>query len=391
MFYLSKLLGHTVRDAEGKSAGTLQDVVVSTRQKYPRVTTLASSAATAAWRAPWDTVASLEESGVLLRVAAAALDEYAPQARRAAALGPGPRPPDRRHRRPQDDPRERHPACALGPLAARGRGRRLERRHPAPHRPGAREHAPLQEPQAPPDRLERRRPAGERLRSRAPHGAAPRPVAAAPGRHRRDRPRAHAPRSAPPSSRPSKTRSPPTPSRRCTPPTRLRCSASCPTKRRPTCSKTSRPTTPPTCSPTCPSAAPRACSALMEHEKADEIRELLTYPENSAGGIMTTDFAVVPPEVTAAEAIELLRDQEPEVETVYYIYVTDKREHLLRRHQPARPAHRARRPPRARLHDRRPHLRAPRGRRRRGHPDHRQVQPARPARGRRRRRACTGS
>ena len=40
MFYLSKLLGDTVRDAEGKLAGTLQDVVVNTRQKYPRVTTL---------------------------------------------------------------------------------------------------------------------------------------------------------------------------------------------------------------------------------------------------------------------------------------------------------------------------------------------------------------
>ena len=67
----------------------------------------------------------------------------------------------------------------------------------------------------------------------------------------------------------------------------------------------------------------------MDQEKATEIRELLTYPENSAGGIMTTEFATVPPEVTAAEAIELLRDQEPEVETVYYIYVTDKRERLL--------------------------------------------------------------
>ena len=51
--------------------------------------------------------------------------------------------------------------------------------------------------------------------------------------------------------------------------------------------------------------------------------------DNDAGGIMTTEFATVPPEVTAAEAIELLRDQEPEVETVYYIYVTDKRERLL--------------------------------------------------------------
>ena len=36
---------------------------------------------------------------------------------------------------------------------------------------------------------------------------------------------------------------------------------------------------------------------------------------------MTTEFAHVPPEVTAAEAIERLREQEPEVETVYYVYV----------------------------------------------------------------------
>ena len=44
---------------------------------------------------------------------------------------------------------------------------------------------------------------------------------------------------------------------------------------------------------------------------------------------MTTEFAFVPPELTAGEAIERLREQEPEVETVYYIYVVDKTEHLL--------------------------------------------------------------
>jgi magnesium transporter len=68
--------------------------------------------------------------------------------------------------------------------------------------------------------------------------------------------------------------------------------------------------------------------ALMHKEDAEEIRELLGYPENSAGGIMTTEFAHVPADVTAEEAIELLREQEPEVETVYYIYVTDRREHI---------------------------------------------------------------
>ncbi len=54
MFYLSKLLGHTVRDAEGKPAGTLQDVVVSTRQKYPRVTTLILKRGNRRLAAPWD-------------------------------------------------------------------------------------------------------------------------------------------------------------------------------------------------------------------------------------------------------------------------------------------------------------------------------------------------
>ena len=53
------------------------------------------------------------------------------------------------------------------------------------------------------------------------------------------------------------------------------------------------------------------------------------YPERSAGGIMTTDFVHVPPDVTAAQAIDRLREQEHEAETVYYIYVVDKGEHLL--------------------------------------------------------------
>lgn len=69
--------------------------------------------------------------------------------------------------------------------------------------------------------------------------------------------------------------------------------------------------------------------ALMEKDDREDVSELLAYPENSAGGIMTTEVATVPPDITAAEAIERLREQEPEVETVYYIYVTDRSQHLL--------------------------------------------------------------
>jgi magnesium transporter len=69
--------------------------------------------------------------------------------------------------------------------------------------------------------------------------------------------------------------------------------------------------------------------ALMEKDDREDIIELLTYPERSAGGIMTTDFVHVAPDITAAQAIERLREQEPEAETVYYIYVIDRGEHLL--------------------------------------------------------------
>jgi magnesium transporter len=67
---------------------------------------------------------------------------------------------------------------------------------------------------------------------------------------------------------------------------------------------------------------------LMEREDAEDVQELLSYPEHSAGGIMTTDFAWAPADATAAEALELLREQDEDVETVYYVYVLDRGRHL---------------------------------------------------------------
>ena len=63
--------------------------------------------------------------------------------------------------------------------------------------------------------------------------------------------------------------------------------------------------------------------ALMEKEDADDVRKLLTYPEDSAGGIMTTEYAFIPPNLTAAEAIKELRAMADEVETMFYVYVVD--------------------------------------------------------------------
>jgi magnesium transporter len=63
--------------------------------------------------------------------------------------------------------------------------------------------------------------------------------------------------------------------------------------------------------------------ALMEKDEKAEVQELLGYPEDSAGGIMTTEFVAVPAHLTAAETIDMLRQLEPNAETIYYVYVTD--------------------------------------------------------------------
>jgi magnesium transporter len=68
---------------------------------------------------------------------------------------------------------------------------------------------------------------------------------------------------------------------------------------------------------------------LMEEDEAEDVRKLLAYPEDTAGGIMTTEYAVVRPEHTAGQAIQVLRETGNEAETIFYVYVTDAEEHLM--------------------------------------------------------------
>jgi magnesium transporter len=62
---------------------------------------------------------------------------------------------------------------------------------------------------------------------------------------------------------------------------------------------------------------------LMDKEEAQDVEELLTHPEDSAGGIMTTDFVALPRELTAAQAIDELRVKKPDPQLTYYLYVVD--------------------------------------------------------------------
>jgi CBS domain-containing protein len=69
--------------------------------------------------------------------------------------------------------------------------------------------------------------------------------------------------------------------------------------------------------------------ALMERDEAEELGELLAYPEDTAGGMMTTEFVAIPASLTCAQAIDRLREMEPDAETIYYVYVVDSQERLV--------------------------------------------------------------
>lgn len=61
----------------------------------------------------------------------------------------------------------------------------------------------------------------------------------------------------------------------------------------------------------------------MEADEAAQVQQLLTYPEDSAGGMMTTDFVTMPEYLTARQAIGRLRQQKELPDQIFYIYVVD--------------------------------------------------------------------
>ncbi|MEA2515099.1 MAG: magnesium transporter [Thermomicrobiales bacterium] len=62
---------------------------------------------------------------------------------------------------------------------------------------------------------------------------------------------------------------------------------------------------------------------------AAELRSLLAYPADSAGGIMTPSFVAVSPDVRTNQAIAALRVVAGETDSLYYVYVLDGQDHLL--------------------------------------------------------------
>lgn len=63
---------------------------------------------------------------------------------------------------------------------------------------------------------------------------------------------------------------------------------------------------------------------LVDEADRRDIATLFTYAENSVGALMTTDYAWLPPTLTAAEAVDQLRQQAPDKETIYYVFILDE-------------------------------------------------------------------
>ncbi len=73
----------------------------------------------------------------------------------------------------------------------------------------------------------------------------------------------------------------------------------------------------------------QASEALAHMEDADEVIPLLGYPDETAGGLMTTSFIALRRLTPVSQAIEFLREVSPETSVPYYLYVVDRERRLI--------------------------------------------------------------
>jgi magnesium transporter len=77
---------------------------------------------------------------------------------------------------------------------------------------------------------------------------------------------------------------------------------------------------------------PKAQEALLPglaKAEREDLRRLAAHPEGTVGAIMTSDYATLPPTLTPPQALDALRRQASDVETVYTAYVVDAAHRLL--------------------------------------------------------------
>jgi magnesium transporter len=68
---------------------------------------------------------------------------------------------------------------------------------------------------------------------------------------------------------------------------------------------------------------------LMDEEAAKEIKNLLHYEEYTAGSIMTTEYIAIHANQTVKSAMQILKNEAPKAEMIYYVYVIDEEKRLV--------------------------------------------------------------
>jgi len=68
--------------------------------------------------------------------------------------------------------------------------------------------------------------------------------------------------------------------------------------------------------------------ARLPDEREEDLRELASHPEHSAGALMTTDLVTLPVSSTAGAALEWIRSERPETHAMRYLYFVEEGERL---------------------------------------------------------------
>lgn len=66
----------------------------------------------------------------------------------------------------------------------------------------------------------------------------------------------------------------------------------------------------------------------LAQKEREDVRRLESYEEGTIGAIMTSDYVALSAEMTASEALDKIRREAPDAETIYYAYVLDADRHL---------------------------------------------------------------
>ncbi len=67
----------------------------------------------------------------------------------------------------------------------------------------------------------------------------------------------------------------------------------------------------------------------MEKDTSQEVRELLVYPDRAVGSIMSTEVLSFRANYSVEDVYKVLREQKPEAETLYNLFVTNEKEELI--------------------------------------------------------------